>query len=273
MCFISACIHSQKLEPLTHYKVSKSRYSFLVQKNEASKPLDKVREAFLSEQKQLFAASDWQAVKSASLSYLEQHPHEELALEFLCLAIYQLNLPDLANYYADLLLSLNSTNPLALNIKGLLTIKKAEILNDYRQAISYFSKAMDSHPNEVAAGLNLGYTYLSLGNSTNASKVFWEVSKRCEACQVAQTGYAVALMRSGKSKKAMAIFAELSQENPENLVAKYGLARYHFQVSHNNADANKILREVFEKNHQNGTNEVLIRAKMLWKDQNKHNLF
>ena len=270
---LSSCLHSRNTESQTHYKVSKNGYCFFVENNSNEEPLDTEQEDFLKKQRKLLARSNWKSVKSTSLAYLEDHPNDKLALAHLSIAVYQLGSDKLAAYYTDLLLSLDTDNPIGLNIKGLLTIKNAKLLNDYRLAISYFSKAMKSNANEVAAGLNLGYTYLSLGNAAKAAKIFSRISERCENCQVAETGYAISLMRSGKAQDAMVILKELSDQNPDNLVAKYELARYHFRVSRKNSNANNILREVFENSDKSNRKEVLKRAKMLWKDQNKHNLF
>ncbi|NRA44834.1 MAG: tetratricopeptide repeat protein [Oligoflexales bacterium] len=270
---LTSCIHSRNENPQTHYKVSKDQLSFFIEHSDERTPLEPRQEAFLKKQKKLLLKSNWQAVNASSLAFLEEAPHDKHALAHVCLASYQLNKPELSKYYIDLLLNLDANNPIALNLKGLLTIQDAQILNDYRLALSLFAKAVESNPDEVAAGLNLGYTYLALGNASKAGKVFKKMTSRCNSCPVAQTGYAIALMRSGKHSDAIAIFEGLSIENPENLVAKYELARYHFRVSRNSTDANNILREVFEKTNINTRKEVLKRAKMLWKDQNKHDLF
>ena len=270
---LHSCIHSRNQNPQTKYKVSKDNYSFFIENSNTETTFEPKKEAFLKQQQKLLSKSSWREVKTLSLSYLEEAPYDRLALEYLCIAVYQLNLTDLATYYIDLLLSLDQNDPVALNLKGLIAINDAQILNDYRMAISYFTKAMESNSDDVASGLNLGYTYLSLGNASKASRIFRRIVKRCNECPVAQTGYAISLMRSGKHRSATTILERLSNETPDNLVAKYELARYHFRVSRNSADANNILREVFEKTNKKDRNEVLKRAKMLWKDQNKHNLF
>ncbi|MFK7826911.1 MAG: tetratricopeptide repeat protein [Oligoflexales bacterium] len=270
---LSACIHSRNVEPNTQYKVSKNNYSFFIENRFSKEPLKPAQEVFLKQQHHLLKKSNWKLVKTNSLRYLEKHPYDELALSYLSIAVYQLGFSKLATYYTDLLLSLNESDAIALNIKGLITIKNANVLHDYRLAISLFLKAMESNQDEVAAGLNLGYTYLSLGNSTKAGKVFRHMSKRCNNCQVAETGNAISLMRLGKSQDAMSILKDLTDKNPNNLVAKYELARYYFRVGRKSADANKILREVFENTNKNDRKEVLKRAKMLWNDQNRHNLF
>ncbi len=102
----------------------------------------------------------------------EKIKNEIQALEYSGYAKEGLGLDNEADEYADKILSSNEVHPAALNLKGILALKKGEMDN----AKEYFQRAIEANPGYGDAYANLGVLY-------------WKVNKREDALVHMRKGF------------------------------------------------------------------------------------
>lgn len=98
-----------------------------------------------------------------------------------------------AEPYYEKSLEQNPANTTTLNELGIICQKK----KDYPRAISLFRQAMDVDGDYFLAPLNLGVTYLYMGDRTNAMRVFRYVESRFPDRRERVAEYITVLQRSG----------------------------------------------------------------------------
>lgn len=206
------------------------------------------------------AVGEWEAAATSARKYLAGHPGDKSALVTLVAALSYGKRYDLASYYAGLLESSAPNNADALNVKGLAVMLAANNrLADYRRAETYFKKSLESSPDEVAAGLNLGHLYLEMGNANAAGLTFDQVTARCGECTDALIGAGLAAGRQGQWEKALETWNKVLSKHPSHSRALYHLALVHRNGYNDNDRAEKILRQLLA-NHDKGERLLHDRA-------------
>ena len=177
----------------------------------------------------------WQSCIEQAKTILNKHPNHETALAIMSLAYHSLSQNLKALYFTRKTLKLYPYNTVALNIKGLLTLKQSHSVNDFKKAASYFKKAITLSKYEIAAGLNLAYLYLELGNPELAKEGFEKMTERCKNCIAAQTGLGIALNRLDQPGHAREIFEDILLQDRNHFVALYQLTLIHLKNNEHQA--------------------------------------
>ena len=173
---------------------------------------------------------------------LAEHPGEAQALGLLVSALVMARNYEMANYYASMLEQVQPGSAIALNAKGLArALAPASKAADYAQAAVYFQQAMDSDQTQVAAGLNLGYLQLEVGNASAAAATFKVVGSRCQNCIASLLGAGIALARSRQFPAAVSVFNDILSQRPNHAVALYNLALVYKNGYNNKAKAEAYL--------------------------------
>ena len=176
---------------------------------------------------------------------LAEHPGEAQALGMLVSALIMARNYELANYYASMLEQVQPGSAIALNAKGLArALAPASKAADYAQAAIYFQQAMDGDQTQVAAGLNLGYLQLEVGNASAAAATFKVVAGRCQNCIASLLGAGIALARSRQFPAAVAVFNDILSQRPNHAVALYNLALVYKNGYNNKVKAESYLVSV-----------------------------
>ncbi len=157
---------------------------------------------------------------------LQKNPADISALSILASSLTVLKEYELAFYYADELEKVYPESALAANIKGLATMLKLKPrASDFALAKQYFRTAMERDSREIAAGLNLGYLELELGQHQSAQSIFEDVAQRSnKECLAATLGVGIASLRAGKPDIAKKALEEILAKNPNHPDALYHLA-------------------------------------------------
>ncbi len=191
------------------------------------------------------ASGEWQSAISEARQLLEIKPGDEGLLTALGAAYAAGRNYEMAAYYASQVLKSEPSNSDAMNLLGLrIMMASANRRSDYDDAITWFRKAMDSDGTHVAAGLNMGYLQLDLGDTNGALETFAQTSGRCQRCFDAQYGYGVAASRSSSWANAKNAFQSILEKEPSRAEALYQLALVHKNGLNDEAQAIKLLQDL-----------------------------
>lgn len=193
----------------------------------------------------LLVSGDWQAGISEARKLLEQKPGDEGLLTALGAAYAAGRNYEMAAYYANLVLKSEPGNSDAMNLVGLrIMMSSSNRRSDYDDAMAWFRKAMDSDGSHVAAGLNMGYLQLDLGDAGGAMETFAQASGRCQRCFDAQYGYGVAAARTASWANAKSSFEAILAAEPGRAEALYQLAIVYRNGLNNDKEAMKLLQDL-----------------------------
>lgn len=171
------------------------------------------------------ATGDASNAENLARQYLKAQPGHLDALTVLAASLALQRKHHLANYYGSIIERKRPNSAVALNLKGITTLlKPGNGPNDYRLAVEYFQKAVDSDVSDLAAGMNLGHLYLDMAQPAKARDVFAQIKQRCQECEPAQLGYAVASHRAGHYGDAKSALEEILDKNPKHPKALFHLA-------------------------------------------------
>ncbi len=218
--------------------ISKSGANFWIQQKDA----DGMSTGKLSG---MLASGDWQSAVTEARRLLEQKPGDDGLMTVLGAAYAVGRNHEMASYYGGLVLKSEPANSDAMNLVGLrLMMASANRRSDYDDAMTWFRKAMDSDGAHIAAGLNMGYLQLELGDSASAVETFSNISGRCQRCFDAQYGYGVASARTSAWTTAKNAFESILAADPSRAEAVYQLALVHKNGLNNEARATQLLQEL-----------------------------
>lgn len=156
---------------------------------------------------------------------LAQRPGDLEALNILVASLAQKKNYSLAAFYAKQILKKDPENSLALNVIGVSRLMVTNPgMSHFRQARSYFEKAVQASEKEIAGALNMAYLQLELGNPQSAHEYFSLAHSRCEGCYYATLGRGISAARVGKVDQAKGDFEALLDENEKDGEAMYRLA-------------------------------------------------
>jgi tetratricopeptide (TPR) repeat protein len=199
----------------------------------------------------LLATGEGLAAEKDARKYLISHPGDIEGMTALASALAQSGQYDLAAYYARIVASKLPDNPHSLNIQGLALLVNGGRIDELKRAESLFQRAFDSSQAEVAAGLNLGWLYLELGNPANALKVFEQVQSRCLDCTAALMGYGIASKRVGNFDESRVAFERVLKKKKDDSEALYHLGLVYRDGLNNKLKAEEMLKRVLASNTGN----------------------
>lgn len=206
---------------------------------------------------------EWKQSIQMARSYLKKNPFNKGCFLVLATSYAGLGKYEQASYYAKLVLKKFPTNVAAINILGLSIYAKAELLEDYRKAQRIFQLAFDRSDKEVAAGLNLGYLLLEMGDTQTAQKVFLQTSGRCGACEEANLGYAISLNRQGQHNLAKEILEKVVEKDPGFMTAWYQLALHYRNVEKNYEKSSEYIKKILDQSDMQDI-ELVEKARIIW---------
>ena len=212
---------------------------------------------------QAIEKKEWKQSIQMARTYLKKNPFNKGCFLVLATSYAGLGKYEQASYYAKLVLKKFPTNVAAINILGLSIYAKAELLEDYRKAQRIFQLAFDRSDKEVAAGLNLGYLLLEMGDTQTAQQIFLQTSGRCGACEEANLGYAISLRRQGKHNLAKETLEKVVARNPGFMTAWYQLALHYRNVEKNYEKSSQYIKKILEQSDMQDI-ELVEKARMIW---------
>ena len=206
---------------------------------------------------------EWKQSIQLARAYLKKQPFNKGCFLVLATSYAGLGKYEKASYYAKLVLKKFPTNVAAINILGLSIYAKAELLEDYRKAQRIFQLAFERSAKEVAAGLNLGYLLLEMGDTQTAQKIFIQTASRCGACEEASLGYAISLRRQGKHNLAKETLEKIVANNPDFMTAWYQLALHYRNVEKNFEKSSQLIKKILDQSDMQDI-ELVEKARMIW---------
>jgi len=192
------------------------------------------------------AEERWDLVLKQAVRHLKDHPGNEDAFLFMAIAFAAKGQSDRARFYAELVLKGQPKQALALNLLGVLQRQRAQLMEDYREAVAYFNLAHQVSPESLAPLLNLGSVNLEVGNFEAASSNFTQAKKICNSCLAATLGAAAAAQALGRFQEAEADFSLVLNRNAKHPLANYLLAVQTFYVNGDAKKSQKFLENVLE---------------------------
>jgi tetratricopeptide (TPR) repeat protein len=193
----------------------------------------------------MIASGEWQGAITEARKLLELQPGDPGILLALGAAYAVGRNYEMAAYYAGQVLKIEPSNGDAMNLIGLRTmLASANRRSDYDDALTWFRRSIESDGNQYAAGLNMGYLLLDLGDATAALQSFNQVSSRCRKCFDAQYGYGVAAARTGAWGNAKKTFEDLINSEPDRAEAIYQLALVYKNGLNNDKKAIDLLQAI-----------------------------
>jgi len=205
------------------------------------------------------ATDDWQSAVALAHNHLEKNPGNQDGLTVLVAALALGKKYDLSTYYARKLEKLFPNSSLAFNVQGLtLMLGAHNRIADYRRAKSFFQKAIETNPGEIAAALNLGHLALEMGNAEEASQAFDKAASRCGNCTHALVGQGIAYARLGNWDRAAGSFERVLKAFPDHSRALFHLALVHKNGYNDRNKAESYLRKLLQTA---GDSEGVLRRK------------
>ncbi|MFK7822956.1 MAG: tetratricopeptide repeat protein [Oligoflexales bacterium] len=261
--FFSACAGSYHEEQMQGILIKKKNI----------KPFYKDKQLWLSEFEskdgilakiiQTIEKKEWKQSIHMARNYLKKNPFNKGCFLVLATSYAGLGKYEKASYYAKLVLKKFPTNVAAINILGLSIYSRAELLEDYRKAQRIFQLAFERSDREVAAGLNLGYLLLEMGDAQSAQKIFVQTSNRCGGCEESKLGYAISLRRQGKHNLAKETLEVIVAKNPAFMTAWYQLALHYRNVEKNYEKSSQFIRKILDQSDMQDI-ELVEKARMIW---------
>lgn len=187
---------------------------------------------------------EWKQAIDQARAYLKKNPYHTGAFMVIASAQVALKNYDAAAYYARLVYRKNPNHAAALNILGLSRFESAKLMQDYRQAAIYFKLSFEKSVQEIAAGLNLGYLYLEIGDVKRADSFFLKLRKRCQDCTESLMGAAIAKNRLGRKRDFKRLVERVLVQNPKHQTALFQLALYYRNVVGDLNESSKLLKRI-----------------------------
>jgi tetratricopeptide (TPR) repeat protein len=163
----------------------------------------------------------WDQVRLLTQEQLRREPAHPKYFTYLAIAYAALGDLQNAQLYIDLILREDPQNAMALNLAGILTWRKAVVLEDYRRALALFNLAAQSQDQLYAPRLNMGYMYLRLGNLESALSEFEQTKKKCGDCLPALLGSAITAQRLSRFEQAGEDLKKLLAIDSDHPMANY----------------------------------------------------
>ena len=260
---LPTCVHDTKQKDKLKIFLTKDHVELSLNLlNNASTSYKKYKN-IISDVKKATTDGQWNRSIKVIKLFLGRHPYDNLAMSLLAFSYYKSGSLRKAAYFSKLVLNKDQDNPIALNLLGIMLLKKSKILNDFRNAKTHFYQAFQNNPTEIAAGLNLAYLQLSLGNALAAEKTFLELSKRCDSCAIASLGLAISYMRLEKPLQAKNLLETLQKSQKLHAISSYHLALYSKNILHDKEHSNSILKEALQTDRLHNNSEIKKRIKEL----------
>ena len=114
----------------------------------------------------------------------------------------------------------NPENTIAYHLLGQLSLKR----EDVRSAIGYFNKVIELSPESELGYLSVGGIYLSQGDFRNAEKVYSQGAQAVPGSLTLAINQALLVEHLGQLDRAIELYEQLLQSNPDVLVARNNLA-------------------------------------------------
>lgn len=192
----------------------------------------------------MLSVGESKAAERTARAFLAKQPGSVEGLTALALSLAMQNNLPLASYYASLVERVSPANPMALNIMALARVSQNQAsIADLRKAQALFQRAMETSPTEIAAALNLGRLYLSVGNANSAVSTYRIAVQRC-SCAAAFLGRGIAELQSKRYRQALASFNEVLRRESRHANARYYLALTYKVGFNDSKRARALLQQV-----------------------------
>ncbi len=199
-----------------------------------------------------FLQKNYKKIEDDMRRFLRVNPAHPVALSILMKAIFLQKKYELASYYGDLLLTIDSNNADAHMIKALAIISAPNSYHYQRRAARLRLEALFvDNKAHVASGLNLAIWMMKKGNCTKATQYFAQVVKRCPQCGMARVGFAICLLRSGKFNRSHRLLLSINKDVKDTL-ARYYLAFSYFKIKRDTIKARNILKDILNDKSEEG---------------------
>ena len=213
----------------------------------------------------LIATGEFDLAVKRSKASLMKNPGSPKSIYLLALSYAGLGKYDLANFYAGKLRTRQSSFDLS-NVEAVAEYENSKFSFDsIDKSISLFEQSHEQAFDQKAAGLNLAYIALSLGNYEKAKSLFSQVANRCAKCRPSLLGLSESYYVLGQGDEALDILKELLDDSPKDDEILYRLANISYYSKSNKGAAAEYLRRIFaysSKNSEYYKSALLLQRKI-----------
>lgn len=172
------------------------------------------------ELQEAYKSQNDEAIFRASTNVLSQNSRDVKALNALGLYNYRKGRFLAAKYFFARGLAISPKSAELLNNQGLVSM----VLDEPRDAIRYFRRALESNPSDGFAAANLGAIYIKGKDYTKAQFAFETAAKNGMRDTRVMTNYGIALTNLGKYEQARSALDEAIKMNSNNKEAVFASA-------------------------------------------------
>ncbi len=220
-----------------------------------------MRETAKDDRSRMYAAlgaGEAAVAETEARQILKKHPNDLAGFRVLATSLVLQRKYELAEFYAKLIDTHHPGTAIAANIRGIAVMLRSQNrVEDFETAVKFFEQALSNSSTEIAAGLNLGYLQLELGNAQAAASTLDITRIRCGDCKEALMGSGIAMARSGNHRGAENRFNQVLAKHPKNAEAIYRLALVAKYGYNDKQTAIKNLKIILTDANVSGADRVL----------------